>query len=183
MAPSPSEPPKIKGTNVLSVVKALRAHRVQALASLPARLHHYLVDRILVSSWYPESDHLALMRALATILPQARDLFPMMGRMVAREDLAGIYRGLLRPGDPAQTLVASAALWRNYHNTGAITTTLESPLIDERGYGGAAREWCQILSGYLSELAIIAGGQQVQIAELSCCLAGSPACSWRVTWR
>src|SRR4051794_14322096 len=90
---------RVKGVNMLTAVKALRSNRKRAAEILPPPLHRYLEERVLVSSWYPEEDLLALLRALGSMLPPAPDPFAFMGRHTAREHLSGIYRGHVRPGD------------------------------------------------------------------------------------
>src|SRR4051812_2880421 len=107
---------------MLSAVKALRSAGAMAREVLPPRFHRYLEERILVSSWYPETDLMGLLAALGKMMPAGSDPFVFMGRTTAREHLAGIYRGHLRPGDVERTLRSGNALWRNYHDTGTLTT-------------------------------------------------------------
>lgn len=176
---------KVKGTNVLGTVKALKAYREQATAKLPERLMHYLDDRILVSSWYPEVDQIEMLRVLASLLPRTPSPWPLMGRMAAAQDLASVYRNQIRPDSPQQSLLASASLWRNYHDTGEMAATVDGPtavLLRLRGYHGACKEMCEILGGYLGEMAAQAGGRDVTATKLDCVLKGQPQCSWRIAW-
>ena len=177
---------KVKGTNMLSAVKALRMAREQARAVLPPALHHYLEERILVSSWYPELDLMGLLAALGTLLPAGGgDPFVFMGRTTAREHLAGIYRGHVRAGDLERTLRSGTALWRNYHDTGALTAELESPqqaIVRLRDFAATSREFCRILTGYFTELVEQAGGKSVTATKLACSLDGAPDCQWRLSW-
>ena len=176
--------PKVKGTNMLSACKALRAIKEQARPVLPPHLHRYLEERILVSSWYPEVDLMGLLDALGK-LTNAADPFAFMGRHTAREHLAGIYRGHLRPGDLERTLMSATALWRNYHDTGDMSSVVEAPyraLLRLRDFAAASREFCRLLSGYFSELAEQAGGKQVKVTKLDCVLDGAVECRWRMTW-
>ena len=177
---------KVKGTNMLSAVKALRMVREQARATLAPRLHHYLEERILVSSWYPELDLMGLLSALGKLLPAGGgDPFVFMGRTTAREHLAGIYRGHVRTGDVERTLRSGATLWRNYHDTGTLTVELDTPrqaLIRLRDFAATSREFCRILTGYFSELVDQAGGKDVTVTKLECAVDLAPDCQWRVTW-
>src|SRR5947209_7556165 len=117
---------KVKGTNMLSAVKALRMAREQARAVLPPSLHRYLDERILVSSWYPESDLMGLLSALGKLMPAGGgDPFLFMGRTTAREHLGGIYNAHVRPGDVERTLRSGTTLWRNYHDTGVLSVEVE----------------------------------------------------------
>ena len=175
----------VKGTNLLTAVKALRADRERARSVMPAHLHKYLEERILVSSWYPETDLLGLLRALGAMLPVAPDPFAFMGRHTAREHLSGIYRGHVRASELERTLTAAAALWRNYHDTGDMTADMEAPkrwILRLDGFAASSREFCRLLSGYFRELAEVAGASQVEVTKLICCLDGAADCRWLLQW-
>jgi hypothetical protein len=177
--------PKVKGTNMLSAVKALRAGRESARAVLPTRLHHYLEERILVSSWYPESDLMGLLATLGKLMPAGNDPFVFMGRTTAREHLAGVYRAHVRPGDLERTLRSGALLWRNYHDTGELTTEFDAPfqaIVRLRDFAATSREFCRLLTGYFTELLDQAGGKTVNVKKLACTLDLAPDCQWRLTW-
>jgi hypothetical protein len=175
---------KVKGTNMLSAVKALRMARDQAQKLLPPSLHRYLEERVLVSSWYPEADLMGLLQTLGKLLP-GDDPFYYMGRRTAGEHLAGIYRGHLRPGDLERTLQSASALWRNYHDTGDMTVTLEGPgraALQLRDFASTTPEFCRLLRGYFTELAEQAGAKRVDVTKLECILGGGRACRWSMTW-
>jgi hypothetical protein len=177
---------RVKGTNVLGTVKALRANRERALKLLPTRLHRYLEERILVSTWYPEADQIEMLRVLANFLPPEPNPLVVMGRMAAMQDLSGVYRGHVRPGDPRRTLASCGALWRNYHDTGEMTASDEterSTIIRLRGYRAACREMCLVTAGYIVEIATQAGGRDVRWTKLGCFVDGAAECSWRVDWK
>jgi len=177
---------KVKGTNMLSAVKALRTAREQARAVLAPRLHHYLEERILVSSWYPELDLMSLLAALGKLIPAGSgDPFVFMGRATAREHLAGIYRGHVRSGDVERTLRSGITLWRTYHDTGTLTVELDTPRqadIRLRDFAAPSREFCRLLTGYFTELVDQAGGQNVTVTKLDCAIDLAPACYWHLTW-
>ena len=177
--------PKVKGTNVVGAVKLLRANRERALALLPARLHHYLQERLLVSSWYPEDDQIELLRVIAKMMPPAPNPFIVMGLTTAQADLTGIYRNYLRPDDPQRTLSAAGGLWRNYHDSGEMSASNEGPsgaVVRLRGYQAACGEMCRVVEGYLTGCARVAGARDVRTTKLTCCLDGAPECSWRLAW-
>jgi hypothetical protein len=58
---------KVKGTNLISAVKLMRRNRAQALAALPPTLHHYLDERVLPTSLYPEAEPMTLARRVTTL--------------------------------------------------------------------------------------------------------------------
>ncbi len=176
---------RIKGINVVGAVKMLRTQRERALAILPAQLHSYLHERILVSSWYPEEDQLGLLRALASFMPRAPDPYVVMGRGTARSDLTGIYKHQLRAGDVERTLAFAGALWRNAHDTGEMTTEHEGPgtlVVRLRDYGAVSSEMCRVLTGYFLELVALAANRRADVKHGECRAAGASICTWRVRW-
>jgi hypothetical protein len=176
---------RIKGTNVVNAVKMLRTQRERALAGLPAHLHSYLDERILVSSWYPEEDQLGLLRALASFMPRAPDPYVTMGRGTARSDLTGIYKNQFRAGDVARTLSFAGALWRNAHDSGEMTTEVEGAsavAVRLRNYGAVSREMCRVCTGYFVEVVWLAAGKSGDVQHTECRVDGAPVCVWRVRW-
>jgi len=176
---------RTKGTSFVWVVKFLRANRSQAQALLPPELAHYLEERVLPSTWYPISDYWELVRAVLAIAKMGREAFPQMGQFLARTDLAGIYKSALHAGDPARTMTAAIALWRNYHDEGRLIVELEpsAATVTLHDYPEPSNELCCLLDGYLRELAVAAGANDVEAARLSCRAEGGRDCRWRVSWR
>ena len=68
---------------------------------MPSRYHHYLDDRILVSSWYPEADQLELLRAVSFLLPGTPDPW-MSGELKLSLEEPGRAVAVLR-GSPASS--------------------------------------------------------------------------------
>jgi hypothetical protein len=176
----------VKGTNVLGAVKGLRANRERALQLLPDKLHHYLDESILISSWYPEADQIEMLRVLSSLMPPEPNPFLAIGRMAAAVDLTGVYRGYVWKGEPGRTVHACSALWRSYHDTGEMVASDDGErgtLVRLRGYRAACREMCLMTQGYLLEAARQGGAREPKIEKLGCTVHGAAACSWRLSWQ
>ncbi len=172
---------KTKGIAILPIVKALRANPEWARRILPAPLHHYLTDHVLASSWYPDEDWLALLRALSTAItaeqaPEGpwvyfgrsaalRDLADDQSQVpaAARTDTGGVYRQLATGAlDPIGLVRRTAKVWSLYHDTGtveAIRDRQRSNVVIYRlvDYPLACREVFEINRGYLEEHGRLAG--------------------------
>ena len=86
---------KAKGTVMVGLVKALRRNKEKAREILPAKLLHYLDERIVVASWYPVEDYVVLLRAVGKISPSPNgNTFIEMGRISARDHMEGTYSRL-----------------------------------------------------------------------------------------
>lgn len=177
---------RVKGSSVLGAVKALRLKKDAARSHLDRSLHHYLEDRILISSWYPEEDLLGLLKALVRILPDpGMDIHEFMGLMSARVDLSGVYSNMLRPGDPARTLKRGSALWQSHHDTGRLEVRIASPehaVVRLAGFALPSREICGTIKGWTRELITMAGGRDVVVMEDQCVVKGDPECRFEAGW-
>ena len=172
---------------MIHVVKFLRTRKEEARALLPERLLPYLEKRLLPSAWYPEEDHIELCRALAKLLPgpAGMDIYEHIGRSGARADLAGVYRNMLRPGDPTGTLRKANALWHAYHDTGMYRVVQEgrgAARIELVSFPAQAPEHCRILRGWLAELLALAGAHGVEVVEIRCVHRKDLFCRWEMTW-
>src|SRR5262245_58255897 len=110
---------KAKGTILVGIVKYLRRHKEEARRLLAPELHHYLVEKITLSGWYPETDLIALIRARLALSdgpPEA--VLEAMGRATVQDHHDGIYAHLLSRTGTATT---TAALWSSQHDTGEMT--------------------------------------------------------------
>lgn len=179
--------PKIKGIAVIGVVKLLRRARKAAGEALPWALHGYLERRILPSAWYPEEDFDLLVRAAGRLQIGAhRTHFEGLGRQQAEQDLGGIYRVMLRRGDPLATLEQLGDLWRLYHDAGTVQVTFEgadraSVLLT--GYPFAGADLCALHTGYLTAALTLAGAEEPMVGKQRCRAAGQGLCRWSVRWR
>jgi hypothetical protein len=174
---------KAKGTILVGIVKYLRRHKEDARRLLAPELHPYLVEKITLSAWYPETDLIALIRARLAISdgpPEA--VLEAMGRATVQDHHDGIYSHLLSRTGTATT---TAALWSSQHDTGEMTlhrvSETESRL-ELAGYAHPSREMCTIVRAYIAEAMRAGGIAEVQSTELSCAARGDDRCAWRYTW-
>ncbi len=175
----------IKGAHIIGLVKALRARRAEAEAVLPRELHRYLDERVLASTWYPETDHVALRQAVAALNPQEADIWGLFGVLAARASLGGVYKNMVARGDPARTLRNMRHYWSLYHSGGRLETTIEAEgraRFDIVDYAVASPEMCRTLETFYAEVLRHAGAGDVVFRKQSCQASGAPRCSWEVRW-
>lgn len=177
-----------KGSQLVNAVKVLRGQRQRALEILPPRLHHYLDERVMASTWYPLEDHIELLRAITAILAPSGPgdaAWQLMGRGTARMDLTGLYAAQLRRGDVEGTLRWMAVMWKNAFDAGEVKVQLVGPtnaVIQLRGFPLRSREICGICSGYVLESVLLATDREPEVRHVSCRGFGANECSWSVTW-
>jgi hypothetical protein len=182
---------RIKGSVIAEAVRFLQLHREEAMRQLKPELHHYLDDRIGVSNWYPETEYLALIRVIATLIPtliptSAGDPYGTMGRIAARQHMKKIYSHLINESDELALVRRGFVLWQTMHDTGQMTMKLEAPgqaRLDLIHYAIPNRETCELTTGYIHEVFKIAGLKDPAVVMTDCRVSGGEICSWRATWR
>jgi hypothetical protein len=176
----------IKGTFFLNTVKALSRHGDAAEGVLPRELRHYLEERILTSSWYPEEDHRDLLRALIRLAPPSGgDPWEHYGQLSAERDMGSIYKVLLRDGDPDATFVRLGSVWSQAHDTGHLESSLPDPgrgLLELRDYDLVDRDFCRLNTSFFATVLRLAGARDVTLRHTACRSLGADACRWEASW-
>jgi hypothetical protein len=178
---------KAKGTTLSGMVRFLRRHKEQAKKLLAPELHGYLEERIHESRWYPEEHLLALVDAMVSLMPGAREKnLEALGAVAAREHLEGIYSHLAGDGKAVVPSATRAfALWSSQHDTGRFEVKRIGPGEVEmliRDFGHPSPQMCSIFTGYCAELIRFEGARNVVATKRSCVRRGAPHCAWSVTF-
>lgn len=190
-----------KGTSLLPLLAALK-NLPNRNEVVPAHLHKYFSEHILVSGWYPERDFFVLMEALvSTIDPKSvgGDTWAFLGISSAQRDIAGmetpgaahtkggLYQNFLRveASDVEQLFRKAVRLWPQYHDTGAMeirgghvaTNALVARLT---GFQIPIDGYLRLQSAYMEEYARLVGialtGKVIRSTA-----RGEPFCEWEYT--
>ena len=177
---------KVKGAAIVDSVRFLRRHKEEARRILAPALHHYLGERVLAATWYPEEDLIPLVRAVARVqkVPDL-EFFDRAGRLAAHAQAKGVYRHLAH-GDRESLPRRALVLWGSQHDTGNMQIQPEVPgrvRVTLRDFAAPSREFCAINAGYVAATFEISGCENVQVKKLTCCVDGAPECAWHVTWK
>jgi hypothetical protein len=176
---------KTKGTAFVHLVRMLRAQRAGAKAILPPDLLHYLDERILVGSWYPDDDVQRVLRYFIELVGGGDIAWERAGAMLARNDLAGVYANVLGPGATVEeVLTRISGLWHNYHDTGEELATFMpgNCKIEIRGLTIKSADYCRLIGAYNAELIHLAGGRVLAMRKLSCTSRSNRSCIWEYDW-
>jgi hypothetical protein len=177
---------KVKGAAIVDSVRFLRRHKDEARKHLPPELHHYLGERVLAASWYPEADLVPLVRAMGRIqgVPDAA-WFEKAGRLSAQGHSQGIYKHLAS-GDRESLTRRALVLWSSQHDTGRMDMEPEASgkvRVALRDFGMPSREFCALNGGYIAATFEASGCESVVVEKQSCCVDRAPACTWLVSWK
>jgi hypothetical protein len=175
---------RIKGVALVEMVKFLRRQRAQARELLLPDLHHYLDERILVGSWYPEADVQAILKVYLELLGD-KDGYEQAGILLARQNLSTIYASVIGHGESVESVLTYiSGLWSNYHNSGRETATFSGGVcrIEISGFTVRSAEYCRLVGAYNGELIRVAGGTVEKTRKLACTASGGPTCVWEYDW-
>lgn len=174
---------KAKGTALLGCVKYLRSRKDEARAILPEDLHFYLSETIATSTWYPESDLIAMMRALLELMPGERgQVLAAIGTASAQELCQGIYSHL--SGEQASPS-ATFAFWASMHDTGSLAQKSDpdgGAHFELSDYADTSEEMCQVTGAFIKE-SLRLSGFVGNVEKVACTLDGAPSCRWQATRR
>jgi uncharacterized protein (TIGR02265 family) len=176
---------EIKGTQLLGVVKALRAQRERAAPLLPERLLTYLDERVLVSTWYPDADYRDLMLVLGRLLASQvkGNVWRAIGAGGAARDFGDTYAPLIRAGETRWTIEHLPVGWRFVRNTGVLSIqalTDSSARLVLTDYPLMCSELAEVTAGYFDGAMGASGAQQHSVEVID---VGADRAGWMLRWR
>lgn len=177
---------QVRGVALLGALRALRHHRDQALDLLAPKLHHYLVDKVLMNGWYPEQDLLDLLDVVAVLRAKpGADVWAWMGERMAQTDLGGIVASALAPSEPAALLERLPALWTLYRSVGELKvekTGHRAARVEVQDYPFVSEKFCRLMQGYLAEAFRLSGGENVEVKAPGPAGSIADPTPFEVTW-
>jgi hypothetical protein len=187
-----------KGTSVLPVVAALKAHP-DGRKLVPPPLWKYFDDHLLVSAWYPERDYFTLLEALVKTIDAKAvggDVWRYFAKFSVKRDIAGskagdvpskgkgVYRnfGLGATGDPDQLFRRGVRLWSQYHDTGTMRIVgkrakTRCVVMQLAGFHIPIEGFVRLQGYYLEEFGKVVGVELASTVTRSTA-RGSAYCEW-----
>jgi len=142
-----------------------------------------IYDTLVATAWIPLqlADRLYAVGA-PLLYPSDPSPLQRVGRDLARENLSGVYRFVVRMLSVPTLVEKAATLWRNFHDTGVASIAHASPTsacFEVREHPTLPPHLRETVSGWIAQAVEMTGAQNVRvIAE------GDPACwTWSITWR
>jgi hypothetical protein len=176
---------QVKGTLLLSTIKALRAAPEDVRAGVPPELSRYLTERVLVSNWYPTEDWKALLRILVAHFGGTRETWVHVGLIGAQALLSTVYQGLVRKGNARATLSGLHEFCRLHHDSGRTEVTFTGPgsaRIELSDWAPACEELCAANEGYVRGAFQLAMDRDLTLKKVLCVCRGDDRCAWEVEW-
>lgn len=158
---------RVKGTDVAGPVRLLRKMRQRGEhPALSADAAALVAQRILPASWYPMETFRELLGVVHRQWFDGNDRGALeIGRIGAKETLAGLQAPYVADGDPVRTLAALERIWRAHYDFGRVWTEIEptAAMFRLAGYPDMPRWHGLIIAGWVVGAIEMAGGRDVRI--------------------
>lgn len=186
-----SEPVKVKGTALSSTVRYIKEKFgdesvEKIIAGLGESDKAAIRSGVLVSSWYPFSLLVAIMRAAKKEYGgQAPDLYRDIGRASADYSLSTVYKIFFKVGSPQFIIGRAATVYSNFYTSGEMKV-LESGKgfanVQITDFPEPCEEYCLRVWGWMERMLELTGARNIKAVHSKCRLRGDTLCLYTGTW-
>jgi len=186
------EDPKVKGIAFRTIDRCYeRLRGIEARDGarnlMPAELSGaFRCSTLLAASWYPISWYRETFRAFRTMTGDGPELAREVGKLAARQDMAGVHKQILvKLISPQALLGMSQRLFNAYYDTGDFeivesrTGFVSADCTNCLGFD--ENMWME-LAGFCESLLEIAGGRNVRVRLLSGGTDGASQAQFEANW-
>jgi uncharacterized protein (TIGR02265 family) len=141
---------------------------------------------LLASSWYAFELGARLDDAIVRVLGGGRlEYFETLGEASATQNLTGVHKGLLTPGDPRAFLERTPEIYSLYYDRGRREVEFTGPaeaVLTTRDAETFSVPDCRTVVGWHRKALELCGATGVRVAEEECRARGGRCCRYRVSW-
>lgn len=176
---------KSAGLGILKKLFATQSPEVrEAFAAALTPEERQLTEAVIATQWVPIALAAGVFeKAAARLFPGDARGVEEIGRLMARDQLSGIYRPVLRVLSVGFAIQQTAKLWRSYFDDGEASARQEAGSTR----GTIAAEKCpdmpeanrRIITGYVQGLLELCGAREIQVTHDG---SRSERWVWNVTW-
>lgn len=163
--------------------------RNKVLAAMRSEDRKALGGVVMTMGWYSLELCAQLDAAIASVLAPERppeEIYRLLGRASAADNLGGAHRLFLRDGTPHGVLGRFPQVRAQYYTDGAATYEYVAAghgRITVEGAASVTVADCTSTAGYFEQALELAGGLDAQIDHHECILNGAARCRFECHWR
>ena len=158
----------------------------RVLSSLPKEDQAVFSGIIVHVGWYPFGLGERLDKTIVEVLGKGDPhVFEEIGAKSARQNLTGVHKAFLTPGNPQAFLTQAKNIYGFYYNTGSRAYEATGPLsgvIVTKDAETFSLADCLTIVGWHKEALKMIGVKTVSIIETRCRAKGDPYCRYELTW-
>jgi uncharacterized protein (TIGR02265 family) len=182
---------KVKGSVLLSRRAFVAKHFGEAaweqvLTGLPAEDRAALGGMVLSVGWFDFKLGERLDAAIVRTLGKGDErVFEKIGEMSADENLNGVHKHFLVPGNPQKFLAQAGDIYRFYYDAGRRTYEATGPtsgVLTTYEATTFSRLDCLTIVGWHRRALEMCGARDVRIREEDCRARGAEVCRYRLEW-
>ncbi len=178
---------RVKGTMMLGLVRAIRGDKTRSWdGSLSEEDREVVARQILPSSWYPFDVYRrvfdVVMQAFANNDPEA---IRRIGRGYGREIVGSVYKNLVIPGNPMESLKKNKIVFKMLFDFGDVAfeaTSDRSGRLEISGFDSSFEGFYYIFAGWNEECLELSGARGVSSTFLARSWKGDPKTVIEFSW-
>lgn len=178
---------RVKGSMLVDFVKNIRASKSGAYQDrLTDQDREVISGRIIPSAWYPFETYKNCFNAVVDV-EAGGDMKKVTewGRIYGEAIVTALYKGVIKTGNPCETLKRYDMFWPNFFDFGKVETTIDSDTearMTIRDFDPDFEALYYMIRGWIERSVELAGGKNVEIVLLSRSWEGDPETSIRISW-
>jgi uncharacterized protein (TIGR02265 family) len=183
---------KVKGNVLLARRSFVKKHFgdgawSRVLESLPAEDKTLPDGYVANVCWYPFEVGKRLDEAVVEVCGRgSKGVFEEIGAASARENLGGVHKDFLAPGNPRAFMDRTPFIYSFYYDTGRREWVPEGPsagIMTTQGADTTSEFDCLTVVGWYKEALKMCGAKTAEVKEVECRATGGSVCKYRVEWK
>lgn len=139
---------------------------------------------LVATAWVPVEFATSFYVAAAPLLyPTIPRPLLQIGRDLARENLRGVFRFVIKIMSQQALMARAAALWRSFHDRGTASVVREGPFklrFEVVGYPGLPERMRETISGWFVQALELTGAENARVVKSD---DDAERWAWTATWR
>lgn len=181
----------IKGILIEAVISYLKEHKGtdgyrSAYQQFPQKYQNILAQDIRTAQWYPQEIMNHLLKSANSLTQNNQEIYKEIGKYVCQKTFSGMFGSLLQDCQPQDFCEKASIIWRQMHNSGAITIEkvdnghVKSKIVD---FDNPDKSYCLFLAGYFEAAIQCLGGKEIKVKEVKCRHLGLSCCEYEMQWK
>lgn len=180
--------PNVKGTILIDFVKTIKADSSGAYnAYLNDLDREILHQRLLPSGWYPYQTFKNCFNAVFKVLAKGDlEKVRQWGRVYGEAIITGVYKSIIKEGEPLESLMKYSTHIRNFFDFGEILVEpveKDQALVRIRGFDPTFQPQYSIMQGWLERSLELCGAKNIRTEVIAATWKGAPETIVKITWQ